>query len=51
VFDARCARSKWEPDENGFEFSLEEVELRALEIEPDLFAEWAEANGATENAA
>jgi len=40
----------WEPDENGFEFSITEVELRALEIEPDLFAEWAEANAA-ENAA
>ena len=41
----------WEPDENGFEFSLEEVEVRAIEIEPDLFAEWAEANAALENAA
>ncbi|HTU43693.1 MAG TPA: hypothetical protein VMF91_01435 [Bryobacteraceae bacterium] len=42
--------NEWEPDENGFEFSITEVELRALEIEPDLFAEWAEANAA-ENAA
>jgi hypothetical protein len=41
----------WEPDENGFEFSLTEVELRALDIEPDLFAEWAEENAALENAA
>jgi len=36
----------WEPDENGFEFSIEEVEVRAIEIEPDLFAEWAEENAA-----
>jgi len=36
----------WEPDENGFEFSLTEVELRALDLEPDLFAEWAEQNAA-----
>ncbi|MBV9761163.1 MAG: hypothetical protein JO340_11415 [Acidobacteriaceae bacterium] len=36
----------WEPDENGFEFSMEEVEVRALEIEPDLFAEWALENAA-----
>jgi len=36
----------WEPEENGFEFSLEQVEVRALEIEPDLFAEWAEENAA-----
>ncbi|HTU44981.1 MAG TPA: hypothetical protein VMF91_07960 [Bryobacteraceae bacterium] len=36
----------WEPDENGFEFSLEQVEVRALEIEPDLFAAWAEENAA-----
>jgi hypothetical protein len=36
----------WEPDENGFEFSLEQVEVRAIEIEPDLFAAWAEENAA-----
>jgi len=41
----------WEPDENGFEFSLAQVEVRALEIEPDLFAEWAEEQAALENAA
>jgi hypothetical protein len=34
----------WEPSENGFEFSMQEVELRALDIDPDLFAEWAEEN-------
>jgi hypothetical protein len=36
----------WEPNENGFEFSMEQIEVRALEIEPDLFAEWAEENAA-----
>jgi hypothetical protein len=36
----------WRPNENGFEFSMEEVELRAIEIEPDLFAKWAEQNAA-----
>jgi hypothetical protein len=41
----------WEPNENGFEFSIAEVELRALDIEPDLFADWAEENAARENAA
>jgi hypothetical protein len=30
----------WEPVENGFEFSLEDIEVRALEIEPLLFAEY-----------
>jgi hypothetical protein len=30
----------WEPEENGFEFSMEDIEVRALEIEPLLFAEY-----------
>ena len=37
---------EWEPDQHGFEFSMGQVELRALEIEPGLFAEWAEENAA-----
>ncbi|MBV9762236.1 MAG: hypothetical protein JO340_16870 [Acidobacteriaceae bacterium] len=37
---------EWEPDENGFEFSMTEVEVRAIELEPDLFASWAEENEA-----
>jgi hypothetical protein len=41
----------WEPAENGFEFSMAEVELHALDIEPDLFAEWAEENAAAKRAA
>jgi hypothetical protein len=40
----------WKAGENGFEFSIAEVELRALDIEPDLFAEWAEENAAREKA-
>ena len=36
----------WEPGENGFEFSIAHVELRALDIEPGLFAAWAEENAA-----
>ena len=41
----------WEPADNGFEFSIEQVELRALDLEPDLFAAWAEENNRAENAA
>jgi hypothetical protein len=40
----------WKPEENGFEFSIAEVELRALDFPPDLFAEWAEENAAREEA-
>jgi hypothetical protein len=36
----------WEPAANGFEFSMEQIEVRALEIDPDLLAEWAEENAA-----
>ncbi|MBV9760594.1 MAG: hypothetical protein JO340_08520, partial [Acidobacteriaceae bacterium] len=39
---------EWEPDENGFEFSIAEVEVRALHIEPDLFSAWAEENAAAQ---
>ena len=31
----------FDPVELGFEFSMAQIELRALEIQPDLFAEWA----------
>ncbi len=41
----------WEPGQNGFEFSMEEVEVRAIEIEPDLFAAWFAQNSLEENAA
>jgi hypothetical protein len=33
--------AEWDPRMLGFEFSVEQVEMRALEIEPDLFEEWA----------
>jgi hypothetical protein len=39
---------EWEPVANGFEFSMEQIELRALEIDPDLFHEWAMQNIADE---
>ena len=33
---------EWEPEKFGFEFSLEQIEVRAIEIKPDLFADyWA----------
>jgi hypothetical protein len=38
--------TKWEPKENGFEFSIQQIELRALDIQPDLFREWALKNAA-----
>jgi hypothetical protein len=41
----------WEPEENGFEFSRVQVELRALELEPGLFAAWVRGNAAEQNAA
>ncbi|HEY7306570.1 MAG TPA: hypothetical protein VH601_20770 [Bryobacteraceae bacterium] len=31
----------WEPENFGFEFSLSEIEVRALDISPNLFAEVA----------
>ena len=34
----------WKPEKFGFEFSLAEIEVRALEIKPHLFAAWYEAN-------
>jgi hypothetical protein len=30
----------FEPTELGFEFSLAEIELRAMDIKPDLFADY-----------
>jgi hypothetical protein len=31
---------EFEPAELGFEFSLSEIELRAMDIKPDLFADY-----------
>ena len=36
----------WEPAANGFELPIEQIEVRALEIDPDLFAAWAAENAA-----
>jgi hypothetical protein len=33
--------NEWEPQPLGFEFTIEQIEQRALDIEPDLFREWA----------
>ncbi|MGA8598821.1 MAG: hypothetical protein WB676_29230 [Bryobacteraceae bacterium] len=30
----------FDPKENGFEFSLAEIELRAMDLKPDLFADY-----------
>ena len=37
---------EWEPAENGFDFSMEQVEVRALEMEPGLFDDQAAENAA-----
>jgi hypothetical protein len=34
-------RHLFKPAELGFEFSLGQIEVRAIDIQPDLFAEWA----------
>jgi hypothetical protein len=33
---------EWEPEQFGFEFSLEQIEVRAIELKPDLFDAWYE---------
>jgi hypothetical protein len=33
---------EWEPKQFGFEFSLEQIEVRAIELKPDLFDAWYE---------
>jgi hypothetical protein len=33
--------SEWATEPLGFEFTLEQIEVRAIEIQPDLFEEWA----------
>lgn len=33
---------QWEPEHFGFEFSLEEIEVRAIDIKPNLFADYYE---------
>jgi hypothetical protein len=39
---ARSGRQEeFDPEALGFEFTLEQIELRALDLEPDLFHDWA----------
>ncbi len=33
---------EWEPEQFGFEFSIEQIEVRAIELKPDLFNAWYE---------
>jgi hypothetical protein len=33
--------AEWDPKPLGFEFTMAQIELRALDIQPDLFEEWA----------
>jgi hypothetical protein len=37
---------EWEPKDFGIEFSIEQVEVRAIKIQPLLFADWAAENAA-----
>jgi hypothetical protein len=34
-------QQEYDPEALGFEFTLEQIEVRAIDIEPDLFHEWA----------
>jgi hypothetical protein len=34
-------QEEYDPEALGFEFTLEQIEVRAIDIEPDLFHEWA----------
>jgi hypothetical protein len=38
-------QEEFDPEALGFEFTLEQIEVRAIEIEPDLFHEWAMEQG------
>jgi hypothetical protein len=37
---------RWESENFGFEFSLEQVEVRAIDLQPDLFADYYESEAA-----
>jgi hypothetical protein len=43
----RHENGEFEPKALGFEFTLEQIEMRALDLEPDLFAEWAAEQSAS----
>jgi hypothetical protein len=34
-------QQEYDPEALGFEFTLEQIEVRAIEIDPDLFHDWA----------
>ena len=34
-------QEEYDPEALGFEFTLEQIEVRAIELEPDLFHDWA----------
>jgi hypothetical protein len=34
---------EWDPKHFGFEFTLGEIELRAIDLKPDLFAEYEQS--------
>jgi hypothetical protein len=37
-------QEEYDPEALGFEFTLEQIEVRAIDIEPDLFHDWAVEN-------
>jgi hypothetical protein len=39
-------QEEFDPEALGFEFTIEEIEMRALDLEPDLFRNWAAENAA-----
>jgi hypothetical protein len=38
-------QEEYDPEALGFEFTLEQIEVRAIDIEPDLFHDWAMEQG------
>ena len=42
---------EWEPKDFGFEFSLSQIELRAMDLDPNLFAEYEQSLRAQQLAA
>jgi hypothetical protein len=34
-------QQEYDPEALGFEFTLDQIELRALDLQPDLFHDWA----------
>jgi len=38
---SRNQHDLFDPEALGFEFTLAQIELRAIELQPDLFLDWA----------